>query len=191
MEFDKAATDAAELRSALEDAREHTAKQIEAGLTDLGKRLRDATRKVGDSSSGSWVGWHSRMYFRGYAEPSVGETWDTEWGGIHGIPASWQDRSQAEVQEAIERRARVTLAELAQVADDVRGRCEPLRREVLTILSPICDLAGLDKEAVLLSTIEQIKWITPPDEFVRALAPSHLMSRDSSAFNQGMQAHFT
>jgi hypothetical protein len=188
MDFDRAGSEVAELRAALEAVRESTAEQINAGLTDLGKRLRDATRKVGDSSSGSWVGWHSRMYFKGYAEPSAENSWNSEWGGVYGPQEGWVDRTQGEVQEAIERRANVTLAELAHVADDVRGQCEPLRQEVLTVLSPICDLAGLEKEAGLLGKIEQIKWITPPDQYVRAMAPGQMMSRDSGAINQGMQS---
>jgi hypothetical protein len=188
MDLEKSAAEAESLRASLEDAREGTAEQIDVGLTDLGKRLRDATHKVGDSSSGSWVGWHSRMYFKGYAEPSAETSWNSEWGGVYGPQEGWVDRTQGEVQEAIERRANVTLAKLAEVADDVREQCEPLRQEVLTVLSPICDLAGLEKEAELLKQIEDIEWITPPDQYVRAMAPGQMMSRDSGAINQGMQS---
>lgn len=188
MDFDGAAGDVADLRAALEAARDEAAERIDDGLTDVGKRLRDATHKVADSSSGSWAGWHSRMYYRGYAEPSAKDSWDSEWGGVYGPQEGWVDRTQAEVQDAVEARAKVTVRELAQLADDVREKCEPLRQEALTMLSPICDLVGLEKEAELLAKIEKIDWITPSDRYVQAMAPSQMMSRDSGAINQGMQA---
>ncbi len=153
-----------------------------------GEQLRDAVREVGASSSGSWVGWHSRMYYGAFEEPSVVESWDSEWGGLHGFSDQWRDRNLAEVQDECERRTGVTLAELSQAADQIRGECEPLQREALTVLSPICDLAGLDKEAEMLAQIEKIKWIVSPGNFVDAIRPRQMMSRDSQAINQGMQA---
>ena len=152
-----------------------------------GEQLREAVRDVGASSSGSWIGWHSRMYYGNYEEPAVAETWDSEWGGIHGFSDLWRERSLAEVQEESERRAGVSLADLGTAADRVRESCEPLQRETLTVLSPICDLAGLEKEAAMLSQIEKIKWIVSPGNFIRAIQPGQMMSRDSQAISQGMQ----
>jgi hypothetical protein len=175
------------LLAALEEARQRVAPDIDGG-SELGQGLRDATRNVGDSSSGSWIGWHSRMYYGDYEEPSVAESWDPEWGGIHGFSERWRERAQAEVQQAIEHRAGTTLGELAAVADRVREACQPLQQEVLTVLSPVCDLAGLAKEGEQLAKLEDIEWIVPPAKFVRAIAPGQMMSRDTVAIGQGLQA---
>lgn len=174
------------LLASLEEARARVTAEIDAGLK-RGGDLRDGVRTVADSSSGSWLGWHSRMYYGDYEEPPVAESWDPEWGGIHGFSDRWSERSQAEVQRAVEQRSGTTLAELAATADRVREECQPLQQEVLTVLSPVCDLAGLQKESELLAKLENIEWIVPPANFIRALAPRQVMSRDSTALSQGLQ----
>lgn len=171
----------------LQEARTDLEPAVEAGL-DLGAKLRDAAREIGDSSSGSWVGWHSRMYYGDYHQPPVEESWDSEWGGIYGPRQGWQERSQMDVQAVIEARAGVGLADVAAEADRARIKCQPLHQEVVTVLSPVCDLAGLEREAELLSEMETIDWITSPTAFLQALAPRQMMSRDSHALSQGMQA---
>jgi hypothetical protein len=128
------------------------------------------------------------MYYGDFTQPPVHETWDVEWGGLHGFADEWQDRSQQEVQTAVEIRAGTTLPELAAAADRVRTRCQTLHREFVTVVSPICDAPGFEREAGLLAAIDEIKWIVPPASFVQALAPSQFMSRDSRAISQGLQA---
>jgi hypothetical protein len=54
----------------------------------------------------------------------------------------------------IERRAGVTLPQLAGEADAAREPCEELQQEVMTVLSPICDLEGFSAEAALLTQVE-------------------------------------
>lgn len=169
------------------ETRDRLDADIASGLK-LGERLRDAARTIGDASSGSWLGWHSRMYYGDFEEPPVADSWDPEWGGIHGYSDRWRDRSQAEVQNAVEQRAGAGLAELATCADRVREACELLQQEALIVLSPVCDLAGLDREAELLTKLEHIDWIVPPGNFIQALTPRQVMSRDSVALSQGIQA---
>ncbi|MGH2744273.1 MAG: hypothetical protein ACRDLY_09715 [Thermoleophilaceae bacterium] len=175
------------LIAALEAAEARVMDDIDDGLK-RGDRLREAVRFVGLASSGSWVGWHSRMYYGDYEEPPVNNSWDSEWGGLHGFSDLWRERTHAEVQSEVERRAGLTLADLATTADRVREVCQPLQREVLTVLSPICDLAGLETEAGLLKKLEEIDRIVSPANYIRAIAPNQLMSRDTQALNQGMQA---
>jgi len=175
------------LLESLEQARSQLEADIDNGLT-CGERLRSAARVVGESSSGSWIGWHSRMYYADYSEPPAAESWDSEWGGLHGYSAHWRERSQAEVQQTIERQVGLTLADLAETADRVRKACQALQREVLTVLSPICDLGGLEKEAKLLQKTETIEWILSPGDLIKVLSPRQVASRDSMAASQGLQA---
>jgi len=179
--------DVERLLGALEDAQAQVAGDLRVGLKQ-GDLLRDAARTVGDSSSGSWIGWHSRMYYGNYEEPRVADSWNSEWGGLGHVSGSWQERSLVEVQRAIEDRAGVRLADTAHCADRVREVCQPLQQELVTVLSPVCDLAGLTKEAELLAKLEKIEWIVSPDKFVRAIAPGSVWSRDTGALSQGIQA---
>ena len=68
-----------------------------------------ATQRVAASWSGSWMGYHSELYYRGFAPPPLENSFSPEWGGIHGIPAGWQKRSADEVKERIEKISRVSL----------------------------------------------------------------------------------
>ncbi len=179
--------DVEKVLAALEAAQAHLAEDIKEGLNQ-GDRLRDAARSIGNSSSGSWIGWHSRMYYGNYVEPPVADSWNSEWGGIGHYSGLWQERSLAEVQRGIEDRAGVRLAVTAHYADRVREVCQPLQQELVAVLSPVCDLAGLANEAELLAKLEKIEWIVSPAKFVRALAPNQIWSRDTGALSQGKQA---
>jgi hypothetical protein len=172
---------------AVEDAQPKVAGDLKEGLKQ-GDLLRDAARSIGDSSSSSWVGWHSRMYYGNYDEPPVADSWNTEWGGLGHFSDRWKERSLPEVQRAIEDRAGVRLADTAHCADRVREVCQPLQQELVTVLSPVCDLAGFAKEAELMAKLEKIDWIVSPEKFVRVMAPGNVMSRDTQALGQGLQA---
>jgi len=86
----------------LEAAQAQVARDLKEGIKQ-GDQLRDAAQRIGESSSGSWVGWHSRMYYGNYEEPSVADSWNTEWGRLGGFSDRWQERSLAEVQAGLER----------------------------------------------------------------------------------------
>src|SRR5258708_20655337 len=135
--------------AALERAQAKVAPDIADGLK-RGGQLRDAARTLGESSSGSWVGWHSRMYYGNYETPTVGDSWDSEWGGINRFSPAWQERSLGEVQQAIEGRAGHSLADVSKIADRVREVCQPLQQALVTVLSPACDLPRFSKEPELL-----------------------------------------
>jgi hypothetical protein len=187
MDWQESIAEVERVLGALQDAQAKSTGDIENGLK-LGDRLRDAARSIAESSSGSWIGWHSRMYYGNYEAPTVQESWDSGWGGINPIPPAWHERSLREVQREIESRAGLSLADVGKIADRVREACQPLQRELITVLSPMCDLAGLAKEAELLDKLEKVEWIVPPADYIRALAPTSLWSRDTHALSQGMQA---
>jgi hypothetical protein len=128
------------------------------------------------------------MYYGNYEAPTVGDSWDSEWGGVNRFSPAWQERSLGEVQQAIEGRAGHSLADVSKIADRVREVCQPLQQELVTVLSPVCDLAGFGKETELLGKLEKIEWIVAPANFVQALAPGSMWSRDTHALSQGMQA---
>jgi hypothetical protein len=180
--------DVEELIRKLEDAQGRLTPRIKEGF-DLGQRLREEAKRIGEAASDSWIGYHSRMYYGDLTAPPPPErSWDADWGGIYGIPDGWKDWSVQEIQQLVEERAGLTLRELAAVADEVREECQPLQREALTVLSPASDLVGGDRERALLEKIEGLTWIISPDNLVRAIAPNHMLTRDMQAMSQGLQA---
>ena len=84
-------------------------KQLEEGaierLSELKKqcdRLFEAAAGLSNSWSGSWLGYHSELYYRDFETPPLENRFDPEWGGIHGIPLGWQSRNAEEVKKRIE-----------------------------------------------------------------------------------------
>ncbi|TQF08618.1 hypothetical protein FJV41_48965 [Myxococcus llanfairpwllgwyngyllgogerychwyrndrobwllllantysiliogogogochensis] len=49
-------------------------------ISDVIVALKDAADKVGLSFSGSWLGYHSRVYYEGLERPPPGATFSVEWG---------------------------------------------------------------------------------------------------------------
>src|SRR4029079_13272341 len=101
--------DVADLLERLRAAELEVEQFVRQGMAD-GERLRDSCRRVGESSSSSWCGWHSRMFYSNWEAPPVAETWNAEWGGLQRFSSAWRERSQEVVQSEIERRAGVTLS---------------------------------------------------------------------------------
>ena len=52
------------------------AKGISAPLKSLG----DAAEQIKQSFSGSWLGYHSRVYYDGFKAPPAGAHFSQEWG---------------------------------------------------------------------------------------------------------------
>ena len=45
-------------------------------------KIEEAANQVGKSWSGSWLGYHSRVYYERFAEPPTGARFSQEWGFI-------------------------------------------------------------------------------------------------------------
>ena len=70
-------------------------------IAKLSVELYDATGRIRRAWSGSFAGWHGRMYFHDFQIPTVQEQFNGEWGGIHGIPDGWEEKQAEEVEAKI------------------------------------------------------------------------------------------
>ena len=68
------------------------------------KALQDAANQVGRAFSGSWLGYHSRVYYQGFETPPPGANFSREWGLRHpeGYRGGWREYNYAEVEAHIE-----------------------------------------------------------------------------------------
>ena len=74
------------------------------------RNLVEAAENVSRSWSGSWLGYHARVYYRGLAEPPVGARFSQEWGlmdtfAIQETIGDWQEYRPDEVVSAINSKA--------------------------------------------------------------------------------------
>ena len=156
-------------------------------LREASEPFAAACDRVGRSWSGSFAGWHGRMYFRDYQSPSVYDQFSGEWGGINGVPDGWIEREPEEVAQAIEALAgmKVPLKELETKTKEYRKLAERLKADVESVVlsADLKDRTAADKK--LVEQIQAFELGVTAGEYVRAHMPSQLMSRDMEALRQG------
>jgi hypothetical protein len=74
------------------------------------QRLADAAERVGRAWSGSWLGYHSRVYYADLAEPPPGARFSQEWGmmdtfAIRDTVGDWREYRFDDVVSAIQQYA--------------------------------------------------------------------------------------
>ena len=73
--------------------------------------LEEAAQKIGRSFSGSWQGYHSRIYYAGFSPPPPGAHFSQEWGlmdtyaSSFGSRGDWQEYAAEEVKASIRKLA--------------------------------------------------------------------------------------
>jgi hypothetical protein len=156
----------------------------------VGKRsaLLRVCADIGQSWSQSWIGYHAMMYFGDLERPPASRRWDPEWGAMEGMPEGWRERDPEEIQREIEARAGTSIAEIAPLSKAIAEELRPLFEDIVTGLSPICDLQGFERERGLLEALEKdLGWSESEQDFIRARLPSgQFSSRDSTAIHQGL-----
>jgi uncharacterized protein (TIGR02391 family) len=157
-------------------------------LSQEASALRNACAQIQRSWSGSFAGWHGKMYFRDYQVPSIYERFSGEWGGINGVPEGWQEREPEQVTGKIN--SLVGGGFSAEAFEDkvvaFRKVVEVWKGEVDVALSPLTLDDSFSKEKALLATIEGFEFGRTKGELIHAGLPGRMMSRDSEAIQEGM-----
>ena len=164
------------------------------------RHLVEAATEVGKAWSGSWFGYHSRVYYNHLQPPPPGAHFSQEWGLMYDefLPATkgdWVEYDFDDVRDAIFNRAgNPKLEPAGKLADETRGIVEESREKIISILTTLLKkypddpyLIKQKKEAEDFKTLYS-------SHFVKTFLPSgQLMSRDEKAYSQGIQTppHFS
>ncbi|WP_218081238.1 TIR domain-containing protein [Anthocerotibacter panamensis] len=160
---------------------------VKAPLDDL----EEATMTIGKAWSGSWLGYHARIYYSTLQAPPPGVHFSREWGmmrlyAIQGTTGEWQEFDQDKLEQAIHKLAgNPDLGSARQLAAQAQRAFEDDKPEVLSLLTT----AIAEQEDSFLTRLrEEADAIQPLTrlEVVRHLQPSgEVWSRDSLAVSQG------
>lgn len=156
------------------------------------KRLEAGAVEVGASWSGSPLGYHSLVYFKGFREPPPGAHWSSEWGSVEAFSnpsrGEWAEYTFSAVTHAVHERAHnPSLAEVESASSDARTTVRDAQSEVRSILTAFL---GERSDHVVESLLEESNKliIGTSQEYERAFLPSgSIMSRDSLAMSQGLR----
>ena len=157
------------------------------------QRLADAAERVGRAWSGSWLGYHSGVYYADLAEPPPGARFSQEWGmmdtfAIRDTVGDWREYRFDDVVSAIQQYAGNpdTQKQEAQ-SSTAREVFEESQFQVLSLISGILEVRKDDKFLRDLSEkIEKMKVFGATDFVAVMRPPGQMMSRDMPAIQAGL-----
>jgi len=168
----------------------------EAGKADSVEKpltaLQNAADQVGRSFSGSWLGYHSRVYYRGFNPPPAGANFSQEWGlkdlshTSLGSRGDWQEYDYAGVVAHIESLANYPDLDAARdAAHNADQTFDSAKSEILSVLET--ELAN-QSDAFLVKLKSDLEKLEPMTQFdvARHWSPEgQIMTRDMIAMGQG------
>ena len=156
------------------------------------ERVQQQVKVAHRAWSGSWIGYHARVYIESFDAPHPDERFDAEWGfqqamsnGPHGRWALVDDEG---AKAELLRRARVSAADL-KLMDETALRARTVFDETKGELLPTLDVALSLKEDPVLrrvrDEIDKTPAFTSEHDIAAMSAPKRAISRDSSAMMEG------
>lgn len=176
------------------DSMDAKAKSIEDnGFKKPLQSLIDAAELVGRSWSGSWLGYHSRVYYAGLADPPTGARFSQEWGmmdtlAIQDTVGDWREYRSDDVIEAISQEAgNPDTTQQKNTSKAIASELEDAQSNALSLLSSVIEFRKDDKFLKdILEKVEGMK-IYGASDFVEVMRPKgQVMSRDMPAIQAGL-----
>ncbi len=156
-------------------------------------KLEDASVLIGKAWSGSWLGYHSCIYYKDFTTPPPGAHFSLEWGMmdssfVRGTVGAWIECDYEHVQNVISKAAgNPNVNSAKEISKSVRSVFEDKKEEVLSILTTS---SGKDEDPFLQKLqgeIDKIKLLNY-NNFILYFRPSgQFMSRDQIAVGQGLR----
>lgn len=165
-----------------------------APLSEPVEKLKSEAEKLKRSFSGSWLGYHSRIYYHGFNPTPPGAHWSHEWGNIDtvfdetGSRGDWVEYASEEIIRFIYQNAGdPDLSESRLKADEAITSFNSAKSEILSTISIELQNSPDDFIDRLKKDLEEIKPFSA-NEIASCLNPSsERMTRDQIAYGQGIQ----
>jgi len=145
------------------------------------------------SFCGSWLGYHSRVYYNEFQAPPAGSVFSPEWGLMEvlyqGSVGEWREYTYEDVIRYIKNKAKTPSVNIyIKVASEVEEEFDELKSQALSIIHS--HLPEWPENRFLTGLVTEIEKITTPSEndFIGLHQPKgQLMSRDMNAIQNGIQ----
>ncbi len=155
--------------------------------------LRAAVAEVGRSFSGSWMGYHSRVYYEGFRAPPPGAHFSQEWGLMErysglGSRGDWREYPFDEVKQYVLNLAgNPDLTGARTAADAADTAFENAKAEVTSIFQT--ELEGATDAFIqgLGEQLQALEVLSPAEVADRLHQRGQIMTRDTIVIGQGTQ----
>jgi hypothetical protein len=172
------------------------AKQLEAAAATANtedieqplKALQGAANQVALAFSGSWLGYHSRVYYEAFATPPPGKHFSQEWGFHHpeGGRGGWREYSYDVVEAHIETLAKhPNLDPARDAARHADGVFDSGKAEIISVLETELATRPDSLLSQLKDDLEKLELKSPFDIAERWSPKGQMFTRDKTAMNQG------
>jgi hypothetical protein len=156
--------------------------------------LETTAREAARAFSGSWLGYHSHVYYAALKPPPPGAHFSQEWGLMDvnftslGSRGDWEEYDPEELQSCLRARAGNTdLGDIRDAAADAESAFSDATAEIQSILL-IENAGGSDTFlAQLMKDLRAVRVLTTADIVDRWSPKGQVMTRDATALGQGRQ----
>ena len=158
----------------------------DSAMHDPLARLLEAAEALIPAWSGSNIGFHADVYYADLQAPPPGAHFSPEWGFqgmFQGTTGNWREYQHGELVALIEARAgQPDLTEIRKRSAEARDLVTDTHDDVLSILRSV---KGPD--AHLTDLIDIVAGLVVPtsDDYIAAILPTTMWSRDTTALSQG------
>jgi predicted nucleotide-binding protein len=157
------------------------------------ENLENAANNVGKTWSGSWLGYHSRIYYRNFQSPPPGAHFSQAWGPMHyftdGTTGDWTEYEYDKVRKTIyDMAGNPDLKVIRKLAEAARSSIEDKRLEILSSISTAMNQRPDPFLSKLREELDEASVPTARDFAESRIPKGKFMSRDEIAINQGFQS---
>lgn len=162
-------------------------------IKEIFQKKLNAIDQIAGSFSGSWLGYHSEVYYENFKSPPAEAIFSSEWG-LKG--ESWLDLGSIGNwtkydRETIRRQlARVSenadIDEIKGLASQAKSQFENFKSEIISILTSV-DLVKSDSFLLKLKDdVEKCRWLSESNIISQYRPNGQIIARDSLAMSQGI-----
>lgn len=155
--------------------------------------LEEVAKRAGRAFSGSWLGYHSRVYYRDLQPPPPGARFSQEWGlqdlfGDFGTRGEWQEFDPDALHKHLRHSAGdPDLSEVKFEATEAGRAFERSKANAVSILMTEQSVKPDPFLSKLLEEIESLEILSTSTVAQMWSPKGQIMTRDSTAMGQGIQ----
>ena len=155
--------------------------------------LREAVAEVGRAFSGSWLGYHSRVYYENFQTPPPGAHFSQEWGlmdtfGSMGSVGRWREYPFDEVKQYVLNLAgNPDLSAAREAAESAGAAFEHAKAEITSIFQTELDARGDAFIQGLNEQLQTLEVLSAAEVADRLHKRGQVMTRDTIVLGQGTQ----
>ena len=155
--------------------------------------LRTAVAEVGRSFSGSWLGYHSRVYYEGFQIPPPGAHFSQEWGLMHtfgslGSVGHWREYPfDVAKHRVLELAGDPDISKAKSAAEAADETFNHAKAEITSIFQTELEGASDGFIQSLREQLQALESLSPSEVAERLHQRGQVMTRDTIVLGQGTQ----